>query len=330
MAEKKKINWLLILQGWAMFWVVMGHSFLVPMDEGPNWVTILYKGAQPFRMPLFMLVSGWLTYLTRLKPRENGPDWSYFKILKEKVERLLLPGFAFSILAFAIKLALPDEVSRQVSLTIKDFFHAFLYPNDNPFRELWFIATLFWYFILTPLWKQVLKQDWSMWAIVAVLIVLHFIAPNIELLCIGRAFNYAIWYYLGLVICKTDMVERLFNRNPWITILVGIVIYSVGWLTNGIITTIGGIVFSFGIALVADLYIPKAFFSFRNYTYQIFLLGIFAQMAIKMAYRHMELPYLPIYIICTIVGLYVPVIVAKIVEKINWKPLSMCYGLKKK
>ena len=45
--------------------------------------------------------------------------------------------------------------------------------------------------------------------------------------------------------------------------------------------TVGGIVSSFGFALIADKFLPKLFFSFRDYTYQIFLMGIFAQMFVK-------------------------------------------------
>ena len=68
MAEpKKKINWLLILQGWTMLWVVIGHAFLGKPGEGPQWENVLTYFAYSFHMPLFMLVSGWLFYLTRLR-----------------------------------------------------------------------------------------------------------------------------------------------------------------------------------------------------------------------------------------------------------------------
>ena len=70
MAAQKKINWLLILQGWAMLWVVVGHSPIGEAGHGPVWENALYHFAYSFHMPLFMLVSGWLFYLTRLS--ESG------------------------------------------------------------------------------------------------------------------------------------------------------------------------------------------------------------------------------------------------------------------
>ena len=323
MTEKKKINWLLILQGWAMLWVVIGHAFLGTAGEGPAWENVLFHFAYSFHMPLFMLVSGWLFYRTRMNDK-----WPYNKLLKDKALRLLLPGLVFSIVAYALKVAFPGEMSRQVGLNLREIVHQYLYPNDNPMRELWFIVTLFWFFVMTPLWKVVLKRAWTMWLMVAVLMALHFWNPSIELLCINRVLIYAIWFYLGIVISKTDLVDRLFSKHAWLTLLVGIAIYVAGRMTIAIITTVGGIVLSFGLALMLDQYLPKTFSTFRNYTYQIFLMGIFAQMFVKILYRHFSMPYVVAYLFCIAIGIYVPVLVSKLIEKINWRPLSLCAGLK--
>lgn len=186
MYEKKKINWLLILQAWAMLWVVIGHAFLGKHNAGPEWETMLGTIAYSFHMPLFMLVSGWLFYLTRLnisklnregyesvndERQSNG--WTYWAIVKDKAIRLLLPGLMFSIIAFALKIAFPDEISRQTGLSLNEIVHAYLYPYDNPFRELWFIAVLFIFFLITPLWQVLLKRKWLMWVSVAVFIAVH-------------------------------------------------------------------------------------------------------------------------------------------------------------
>lgn len=254
--------------------------------------------------------------------------WTWSAIIKDKAIRLLLPGFVFSIVALGLKLAFPGEMNRQVGLSWHEIAHTYLYPNDNPMRELWFIATLFWFFVMTPLWKWVLNNKWTMWGMVFILIVLHFIHPDIELLCIGRVFRYAIWFYLGLMISKENLVDEYMAKKPWLTIIIGVLIYVIGRYTDPFITTFGGIVFSFGLAILLDKYIPKTFFTFRNYTYQIFLMGIFAQMFVKILYRHVSIPYLAAYIPCLLMGLYVPVLVSMIIERINWKPLLLCVGLK--
>lgn len=330
-AEKKKINWLLILQGWAMLWVVIGHAFLGKAGKGPEWENRLFHFAYSFHMPLFMFVSGWLFYLTRLKlvnQTRGGQFWTYSAILRDKALRLLLPGLVFSLISLVVKIVFPGEMARQVGLSLPELAHSYLYPYDNAMRELWFIVTLFWMMLMSPIWKCVINKSWTMWGTLVILVILHFWHPSTDFLCIKRVFDYAIWFYLGLVICKIDAVERVLIRIPWATLFAGVIIYVVGYYTYAFITTLGGIVFSLGIALLADRFLPKLFFTFRNYTYQIFLMGIFAQIAVKIVYRHINMPYLGAFLLCVAVGLYVPVVLAKIVEKINWKPLSLCYGLK--
>lgn len=338
MSNRGKINWLLILQGWAMFWVVIGHSFIGSLDnkaEWPAYERILMDVAYSFHMPLFMLVSGWLFYLTRLKLKElesndGGYKWPYKSIVWDKTIRLLLPGLVFSLLAFAVKIAFPGEVARQTGFSFHVFTMAFVYPYDNPFREMWFIVTLYIFFLLAPLWQFALKQNWTKWALVVILVLLHFFHPETKFLSLDKICSHAIWFYLGLLVSKEDYVEKIIVKKPWLTILIGLIIYLSGWYIDSFIITVGGIVFSFGLALIADKYVPKLFFTFRNYTYQIFLIGIFAQMFVKILYRHVSMPYIVAYLLCILLGLYVPVVISKIIEKINWKPLSLCVGLKTK
>lgn len=239
----------------------------------------------------------------------------------------------FSILALALKVAFPGEMTRRVGFSVNEIAHTYLYPYDNPFRELWFIATLFVFFLLTPLWRGLLKQKWMLWLGAAVLLMLHFFHPTTQLLCIDRVCSFAIWFYIGLVISKECLMDKYLMPQPWLVLAVGAAIYVVSRFmdagaVHSFVGVIGGITFSFGFALLADKYIPKLFCVFRNYTYQIFLMGILAQMAVKIAYRHISIPYVVAYIICILAGLYVPVIVSKVIEKMNWKPLKLCVGLK--
>ena len=319
----KRINWLLILQGWAMLWVVTGHAPLGEPCTGPLWETMLYRFAYSFHMPLFMLVSGWLFYRTRI-------SWHYGAVLRDKALRILLPGLVFSLVAYALKIAFPGEMERQVSLSVADIARSYLFPYDNPLRELWFLIALFWMFALLPLWRVTLRCKWGMWLTVALLVALWFFPLRSGLLCLDRVCTHAIWFYLGMVISREEYVERAFSVRPWLTVLIGVAIYAIGLYTLPIVTTAGGILFSFGLALLADRFLPRLFFSFRDYTYQIFLMGIFAQMLVKILYRHAlgSLPYLIVWLLCVAVGLYIPVLIARLVERIPFRPLALCLGLR--
>lgn len=326
-----RINWLLILQGWAMLWVVIGHAPLGEPGGGPAWENVLYNFAYSFHMALFMLVSGWLFYLTRLKSyMSNGErTWDYKMIIKDKAIRLIIPGLFFSIIALILKAVFPGEMTREVSLNFHDIINTYLYPDTNPLAEIWFVITLFWFFLLTPIWKIGLNKKWTMWVSMGIILIIHFYHPKSDFLCLEHVFDYAIWFYSGLVISKTDLATRLFGVYSGMSILAGFLLLIVGNHFHPFVSTVGGIILSFGIAFILDRYIPRAFYTFRNYTYQIFLMGIFAQILIKILFKHSELPYIPAYLLCIAAGLYVPVIVSKIVEWLDWKPLLLCFGLKK-
>lgn len=63
-----------------MLWVVIGHAPLGDIENSPCYVSVLYNIAYSFHMPLFILVSGWLFYLTRLKVKENTPPIGLIQI----------------------------------------------------------------------------------------------------------------------------------------------------------------------------------------------------------------------------------------------------------
>ena len=145
-----------------------------------------------------------------------------------------------------------------------------------------------------------------------VLTVLHFWHPNVELLCVGRIFSYALWFYLGLLISEEEFVDKYLTDAKWLVLFVGIAVYAGSrFMVHGeclpeiasFLSTIGGITLSFGLALIADRYIPKLFCGFRKYTYQIFLMGILAQMFVKIVYRHVSVPYVAAYIFCILQSL---------------------------
>ncbi len=326
--QNGKINWLLILQAWAMLWVVIGHASL-NKEIKPEWDASLVKVAYMFHMQLFVLVSGFLFRLTRLN---NSEKWTYGRILKDKLLRLGVPGLFFSFVALALKSLFPGEMSRLVSQTLGGIIYTYLYPCDNAFQEIWFVVVLLWMFLLYPIWKIALKNAYSRVITLAVVFILGYFHPNTEFLCINRAFEYSIWFYLGILLAGIR-IEKLGENGVRRLALIcsGLLLFVIGqtdFFVSSFIRTIGCITISLGVAFLLDKYLPFSFKGFRNYTYQIYLMGIFAQIVVKILYRYCSMPYLIGWIICVFVGLYFPVLVSKVCEWINWKPLLMCVGLK--
>lgn len=325
-ANKGKINWLLILQAWAMLWVVIGHATL-NKEVKPVWDTNLVKIAYMFHMQLFIVVSGYLFRLTRLNNQEK---WSYGKILQNKFVRLGVPGLFFSIVALALKGLFPGEMNRQVSQTLGGVLYTYLYPCENAFQEIWFVVVLMWMFLLTPVWRIALKNVYTKAITLAVVLVLSFVNPKTEFLCIDRACGYAICFYSGMLLSYVKINNPVKALHIIAVMLVGGALMFCGFIGIEIpmIEMISCIMISIGIAFLLDRYLPYSFKGFRNYTYQIYLMGIFAQIFVKILYRHCSMPYLIGWILCVVAGLYIPVLISKVCEWINWKPLLICVGLK--
>ena len=57
MGIKKKIDWLAVLQGFSMLFVVVGHVDLtnIPYDSNTPIASFIHKCVYSFHMPLFIL-----------------------------------------------------------------------------------------------------------------------------------------------------------------------------------------------------------------------------------------------------------------------------------
>jgi hypothetical protein len=87
--------------------------------------------------------------------------------------------------------------------------------------------------------------------------------------------------------------------------------------------------FFLGIAIRIENLSPNLFYSFRNYTYQIFLMGIFPQIFVKILYTSFtfQIPVFIVYALCILSGLYLPVIFSSVIKKTNLSLLKKMCGL---
>lgn len=300
------------------------------LDNMPGWVNVIYDIAYSFHMPLFFFISGYLFFLTRLNVSEKkGREWNYRSIMFDKLQRLGIPFLVFTVFAMALKTAFASDMARPAEFTVREFLLAIVYPNKGPLLEMWFVAVLLWMFALTPLWKWVLKSGHRIFAAFAICLTFRLLSLDAELFCIGKTLYYSVFFLSGMLFNRFRLVESVNDCKVWYMVS-GFAFWCFGMTMNfPLIGTGGGILFSIALSLALDRCLPGIFSSFRNYTYQIFLIGIFAQIAVKMLYRRVDIPYLPAFIVCTLAGLYVPVIISRILEYINWGPLLVCVGLKK-
>lgn len=327
---KQKINWLLILQAWAMLWVVIGHSPMT-LSKMPWYEQITYNFAYSFHMPLFMTISGYLFCMTRLVPRNDDGKvkWLWNTMMQDKLIRLGIPFIVFSVIAMILKSMFPGDMARPACISVMTLLQAIVYPGRGPLGELWFVGVLFWMFALLPFWRWGFRNRNCAFIIFGGLLLVHFFNWKIDLLCLGAALNYAIWFLGGMVVYK--YVAKPEKWGGRFSFIIGTVIYIVSCMFKiRFIMSVSAILASYGMALILNQYMPRLFSTFRNYTYQIFLMGIFAQIAVKIIVRRLVIPEYMAFIACIIAGVYFPVVISVIVQAINNKWLCLCIGLKKK
>ncbi len=97
---KEKINWLLILQGWAMMWVIIGHCPMGSYGEDSNLIVGLRNFAYSFHMPCFIFISGYLFYLTKIRNSMTWRNMFSDKLIKKvwnSIYRIFHINFSYKV-----------------------------------------------------------------------------------------------------------------------------------------------------------------------------------------------------------------------------------------
>jgi hypothetical protein len=273
----------------------------------------------------------------------EGRKWSYYAIMVDKLQRLGIPFIVFTIIAMLMKTLFPGDMSRPAYFTVGEFLHAVLFPREGPLLEMWFVAVILWLFALTPYWCICLR---SQKLSITTLVILFLCNIGIEylpfgtFLCLRDTAQLSVYFFIGMLASRYAF-DIKYEALKYRIIAISTIIYIGCQLINfSFGVAMSGIAFSVGLAFIFEKYCPTLFSSFRNYTYQIFLMSIFVQIAVKIIYKRIALmeiaihypiyTYVLFFLICLILGLYVPVIVSKIAEKWNRTPILLSIGLKKK
>jgi len=327
-AQRSKIPWLSVLQGFAILLVVVGHAWLTE-DVDPNHPVVSETGRiiYHFHMALFFAISGYLFWETKLK-REK--PWT--EIVSDKARRLLVPYLGFTLATLAIKLALPGAVSRQAELSPGYILKSLVYPETNPLGELWFVAALFLMFLPGRLYRILSNGALASLAVLATATAINWMFDFSLALFGGRlAIFYFPSFFFGLCMARFDIPARLVLRwwaLPLCAATIGLL--EIVGLPNGlhlIVVSFGWIVACFWMALLAARSFPLLFSSFRDWTFQIFLLGIFFQMAVRVVYRKLETGYPALFALSVVLGIYGSVLLAKLYKRFAPKWMHPLLGL---
>lgn len=288
-----------------MLLVVIGHAWLTrfedPLRPGVSGlIRIIYH----FHMSLFFCISGFLFWQTKLST--NKP---WFEIIKDKAYRLLIPYISFTLITLLLKSALPGLMKRQAELSLDYFMKALIFPYSNPLGELWFVAALFLLFIPGRIYSLLTKKpSISFLVIVSVIAINWNFDPSINFLAIDKSIFHLPAFFFGITLARHRFIDLL--PPKWWAIPVSICLVLLLEVFPGPgkihlnIISIGWIIACFWLSKLAEKWTPSLFSSFRDHTFQIFLLGIFFQIATRVIYKQANTAYYVFFSASILLGLY--------------------------
>lgn len=332
--ESNKILWLSIIQGYAILLVVIGHvNGFTYQSEGEFYplTDFVHRFCYSFHMPLFMFVSGGLLYLTRIKRH-----WKTLPLYKDKVKRLLLPFILFTTIGFLIKIPFAAVSKNPPDISFTGFLDAFFTPSEGPLKEMWFIGTLMWLMFLYPIYKSMLKNPYTEILLLSISLIPFLFGTHIEIrgwFNIAGVTQYAFYFIAGILFFKYNIISY-FEVHLWAVLSV-IIGYAILFTLNIVelkpLTAFLGIMTSFAIGIRIVKSWPNLFSTFRDHSFQIFLVGIFPQMFLELIVWkrvHSEYLQIPFYMASVILALYSGVLISKLGSRIPFRIVRWGLGLK--
>ena len=323
-----RINWLSILRGWVVILVIINHSFFRPLTSlptGSKQVYYIFNLAFGFRMALFFFISGFLLYYTKI--RKNS---SFVEILKERIPRIVYPYFFFTIGLFSLKVILKNYVRNPIDSSLSHLLKNFLYPGVySTWPWLWFLNVLLIFFLLYPIFKYTLNNKYFiLCTAIFCLGIKLFFPKDIMFLDLSRAASYLFFFYFGILFSKYQLQDYLKNKMIRWGVLIFFIL-SLFFDYKNLGHSISGIGVSIIFALYCSEKLPNLFSSFRDYYYQIYLIGsVFQHDAIWFFSKKVNNVYtfLLLYFFSIFLCIYLPVLISKIIQRLNWKPLLKVFG----
>lgn len=328
-----KIEWLSVLRGLNILLVVMYHVRLIDFSTGENQLFCEYISAPftPFRIALFIFISGGLLYLSRIKK-----EWSVKDLYIDKAQRILIPFVFFVCVYYLLKIVFGALVKTAVTPSWGNFLESFYLFPGHPSAPLWFLATLSVLMLLYPLFKWLCKHHIAMIGFIVFCCVIYFVdflslSDHKENYFYLFSLNkYLVFFFAGIMFFRYNVYQYI-NRIP--LLLLFIVLYVVSYLLEiPLFTSLMGILMMCSLCLVVARWYPRLFGGISDYIFQIYLMSFIFQAFVelilwkKLCYHESLL--ILFYIMNVAAGVLIPVYIAKLVNHCPWKWLRLCFGLK--
>ena len=308
----------------------MVHVQLVDISTGENhsFCNALSFPFHPIRMPLFIFISGGLLYLSRIRK-----NISTKALYKDKFQRIMIPFVFFVIVYYLIKATFNQFAKTPIDLSWSNFLESFIYYRGHSSQPLWFLAVLMFLMLMYPLFRYLCDNKYRMIAFLLFCCGIFFIDTDLEsrwnVFYILEVQHYLVYFFFGIFFFRFELYKYIENIG---ILLVLVLLYAACYYFSlGLLTSFIGISMMCALCLKIGTYMPKLFSSFREYIFQIYLMSLpfqnFVELILwKKLFYNEEFVYV-FYMLNVLVGLFIPVIISKLVERCNIKFVRLCFGL---
>ena len=327
---KQRIEWLAVLRGLNILLVVIVHIQLVDMSTGTNhsFCSAVAFPFHPIRMPLFIFISGGLLYLSRIRK-----NISTKALYKDKFQRIMIPFFFFVIVYYVLKVVFNEFAKTPTELSLSYFLQSFVYFRGYPSQPLWFLAVLMMFMLMYPLFCYLCDNKYRMACFFLFCSAIYFIDSNLDspynVFYVLDIQHYLVYFFFGILFFRYELYNYVKSTGA---LLILILLYVVSYYYSiDLLTSIVGIMMMCSLCLKIAQYLPNLFSSFREYIFQIYLMSLpfqtFVELILwKNVFYYEEFFYL-FYAINLLAGLFMPVLIAKLVERCHVRAIRLCFGL---
>lgn len=320
---------ILFLQFFGILLVVIGHS---GFSGQAGWYTNLWTWIYTFHMPMFFSVSG---YLWALGIEKKG-EQQFGKTITGKAKRLLLPYLAIGLIVYPVKIILAEFTYRTPEVNFPEIVNSFIYPWRHPIVFFWFLPVLYLVFQISGvLLNKKRSHTWT--AIVFAFSLAASIWVNwgnlynkiddiFGLMTLAEHFVYFVTGYIFFWITRSGKLN-FSNSGKVFAVIISLAIFIAIFLFQfepfffemRKVFAFSGIIASYLLAYSMQSFTKYGIVAkIGLYSYQVYLLSWFAQVAVRVIFYDKNIfgtPFEIGFILSVVLGTGLPVLAAVLVNK---------------
>ena len=141
--------------------------------------------------------------------------------------------------------------------------------------------------------------------------------------------HYLVYFFFGIFFFRFELYKYIGNIGA---LLILVLLYAACYYFSlDYLISIIGIFMMCSLCLRIGQYFPNLFSSFREYIFQIYLMSLpfqtFVELILWKKVFYNEQLFFVFYALNLLFGLYIPVLISKLVERCPIKPIRLCFGL---